>query len=376
MITEHIWDTSGSIFLMESTCSAKNARWSQHCIHSKCDQPVIGSHIMVTLGQSFKMGVICNQWAHFGYSGSKHSECAQFVTIAYIVDLLRRTFKMYPIFNHWVHCDQVLSVPTMYSPCAHWVYGSLSPVNIEEAILLNNQIFTKKWEEVQEQIDCWADKHQHLKTHIIELKSLSSLQQTTLHNCQNQIAGLEETVEQLVEAIKKLEKIICQCHDWLLSPGLHYTEEEEEEVVVELEEEEDDEDGLEYETDVPLTASYITPPSTGGCSEPFPCLSHSATPEGSNPEDNAVLQTAEIKAQVEVFLEEVEEDMELGDLPPLENIPPILIPNLVVSSFIPFTVSTSQHCIPPKSLLPKVYHPYEGSIGQCSSQKRFFPQKV
>ena len=36
---------------------------------------------------------------------------------------------MYPNFNCWVHCGQVLSVPTMYSPCAHWVYESLSPVN-------------------------------------------------------------------------------------------------------------------------------------------------------------------------------------------------------------------------------------------------------
>ena len=128
----------------------------------------------------------------------------------------------------------------MYPACAHWVYGSLSPVNIEEAILLNNQIFTKKWEEVQEQIDCWTDKHQHLKTHIVELKSLSGLQQTTLQSCQNQIAGLEETVEQLVEAIKKLEKIVCQCHDWLLSPGLHYTEEEEEQPALHSSQESED----------------------------------------------------------------------------------------------------------------------------------------
>ena len=74
------------------------------------------------------MGAICNQWAHFGHSGNKHSECAQFLTITHIVDPLWRTFKIYPIFNHWVHCGQVLSVPTMYSPCAHWVYVSLSPV--------------------------------------------------------------------------------------------------------------------------------------------------------------------------------------------------------------------------------------------------------
>ena len=128
VITKHIWDTSGSIFWMEFTCSTKSARWSWYWVHSKCNQPVIGLHIVVTLGQSFKMGAICNQQAHFGHSGSKHSECAQFLTIAHIVDPLQRTFKMYPIFNHWVHCGQVLSVPTMYSPCAHWIYVSLSPV--------------------------------------------------------------------------------------------------------------------------------------------------------------------------------------------------------------------------------------------------------
>ena len=128
VITEHIWDTSRSIFWMQSTCSTKSARWSQHWAHLKCNQPIIVLHIVVTLGQSFKMGAICNWWAHFGHSGSKHSECAQFLTITHIVDPLRRTFKMYPIFNCWVHCGQVLSVPTMYSPCAHWIYVFLSPV--------------------------------------------------------------------------------------------------------------------------------------------------------------------------------------------------------------------------------------------------------
>ena len=130
VITKHIWDISGSIFWMESTCSAKSARWSQRWVHSKYNQPVIGLHIVVILGWSFKMGAICNWWAHFGHSGNKHSECAQFLTITHIVDPLWRTFKMYPIPNHWVHCGQVLSVPTMYSPCAHWIYVFLSPVSI------------------------------------------------------------------------------------------------------------------------------------------------------------------------------------------------------------------------------------------------------
>ena len=98
-------------------------------VYFKYAQICTTRHIVITLGQSFKMGVICNWWAHFGHSGSKHSECAQFLTIRHIVDLLQRTFKMYPIFNHWVHCGQVLSVLTMYLPCAHQVYMSLSPVS-------------------------------------------------------------------------------------------------------------------------------------------------------------------------------------------------------------------------------------------------------
>ena len=82
------------------------------------------------IGAIIQNGGNCKWWAYFGHSGSKHSECAQFLTIGHIVDPLQRTFKIYPIFNCWVHCGQVLSVPTMYSPCAHWVYGSLSPVPV------------------------------------------------------------------------------------------------------------------------------------------------------------------------------------------------------------------------------------------------------
>ena len=73
--------------------------------------------------------------------------------------------------------------------------------NIDEATLGNNCLFTEGWERTQEWIDCQADKHQCLKIHIIKLKNLSGLQQTTLQSCQNQIAGLEETVKQLVSAV-------------------------------------------------------------------------------------------------------------------------------------------------------------------------------
>ena len=92
----------------------------------------------------------------------------------------------------------------------------------------------------------------------MELEGLSGLQQTTLQHCQDTIAGLEETVVQLVASVKKLEKMVCWCHDQLLLPGPHYTPGEEEEVVGDLEEEE--EEDLKYETDAPSGGSYTTPP--------------------------------------------------------------------------------------------------------------------
>ena len=146
---------------------------------------------------------------------------------------------------------------------------------IKEAILKNNCHFAKDWEKTQEWIDHRANEHQQLKTHVIGLESLSGLQQQALQHCQDMVAGLEETVKQLVETVRKLESTVCCCCDWLL-PGPHYAEGEE--VVVDLEEE-DDEDGLEYETEAPSTVSYMTPPSTGGHSKPSPHLLCSPTPE-------------------------------------------------------------------------------------------------
>ena len=203
---------------------------------------------------------------------------------------------------------------------------------------------------------------------MVDLESLSGLQQTALQYCQDKIAGLEETIAQLVSLVKKLEKTVCQCHNQLLSPGPHYTPREEEEIVEEEEEddeeeEEEEESGLEYETNTPSKDSYTTPPSTGGCSKPSPALSRSPTPEDSNPETNAVLCTEELEARIKVFLEEVEEDMEMSNLPPLENVLLLPVPAPVAPGFVPFTVSTGQCCVPPKSLLRKVWHPYQDSIG-------------
>ena len=116
---------------------------------------------------------------------------------------------------------------------------TLSTINrIEEAIMENNCIFSRKWEATHDWINHCLEKHLLLQSHVVDLKSLSGLQQTALQHCQDTIAGLEETVVQLVVLVGKLEKMVCWCHDQLLSPGPHYVPGEEEEVVEEEEEEE------------------------------------------------------------------------------------------------------------------------------------------
>ena len=84
---------------------------------------------------------------------------------------------------------------------------------IQDAIKKNNVIFSKKWETTNEWIDHCSEEILLLKNWVVDLKSLSGLQQTTLQHCQNTIAGLEETVAQLVTLVKKLEKTICHCHN-------------------------------------------------------------------------------------------------------------------------------------------------------------------
>ena len=210
-----------------------------------------------------------------------------------------------------------------------------------------------------------TEEHLLLKNQVVDLESLSGLQQTALQHCQDTIAGLEETVAQLVTSVKKLEKTVRRCHDQLLSPGPHYAPGEEEEVVEEMKEEEEgeEESSLEYATDTLSGDSYMTPPSMGGCSEPSPAPSCLSTLGDSDPENNAILCTEELKARIEVFLEEAEEDMEMSDLPLLENVSPLLVPAPVVSGFVPFTVSTGWCCVPPGDLLRRVWHPYQDSVG-------------
>ena len=185
-----------------------------------------------------------------------------------------------------------------------------------------------------------------------------------------------------------LERLICRCRDHLLSPAPHYAAGEEE-VVEEMEEEGEEEEGLEYATDTPLGGSYMTPPSTGGCSCPSLAPSCSLTPGDSDPENNAALCMEELEAHIEAFLEEAKEDLVMNDLPPAKNtsLVPVLAP--VFPGFVPFAMSTSQCCVLPKSLLQKVYHPYKDPVGQCrcepggwcddlpcSSQKRRVPRKI
>ena len=159
---------------------------------------------------------------------------------------------------------------------------------IEDAIQKNNVIFREKWETAHDRIDRRSEDIRLLKNQIMDLEALSGLQQTTLQSCQNTIAGLEETVLQLVASVTALEKSVCRCRDRLLSPGPHYAlgeeemvEEREEEEMVEEMEEEKEEDGLEYVTDTPSGGSYTTPPSTGG--RPSPLLAPSYSPTPSSP---------------------------------------------------------------------------------------------
>ena len=84
---------------------------------------------------------------------------------------------------------------------------------IQDAIEKNNVIFTEKWEATHDRIDHHSEDILLLKNWVVDLKALSGLQQTTLQSCQDTIAGLEETVAQLVVSVKKLEKTVCQCHD-------------------------------------------------------------------------------------------------------------------------------------------------------------------
>ena len=238
-----------------------------------------------------------------------------------------------PSSSKWnVHGTQICCIEADAEKHQQEVLGNTNW--IEEVIMENNQIFSGKWEATHDRINRRSEEHL-LKTYVVELESLVGLQQTALQHCQDTIAGLEETVAQLVASVKKLEKTVCHCHDWLLLPGPHYAPGEEM-----VEDDEDDEDSLEYETEDTLKGSYTTPPSTGGHSKPSPTPSHSPTLGDSNPETNAVLHIVELKAHIELFLEEVEEDMELDDLPPLENVTPLPVLAPVIPSFVPFAMST------------------------------------
>ena len=121
--------------------------------------------------------------------------------------------------------------------------------------------------------------------------------------------------------------------------------------------------GLEYETDTPSKDSYTTPPSTGGRSKPSPAPSCLPTLEHSDPENNAGLHTEELEACIEAFLEEVEEDLEMNDLPLLENTLPLPVPAPMVPGFVPFAMSAGQCCVPLRSLFWKVYYPYKDPVG-------------
>ena len=58
---------------------------------------------------------------------------------------------------------------------------TLSTTNqIKEVVMKNNRIFAKKWEITHDWINCCAEEHLLLNAHVMEIKSLLGLQQTTL----------------------------------------------------------------------------------------------------------------------------------------------------------------------------------------------------
>ena len=61
---------------------------------------------------------------------------------------------------------------------------------IQDVIEKNNVIFAKKWEMTHDHIDCRSEILL-LKNQVVDLKSLSGLQQTALQHCQDTIVGLE-----------------------------------------------------------------------------------------------------------------------------------------------------------------------------------------
>ena len=233
---------------------------------------------------------------------------------------------------------------------------------IQDAIEKNNVIFSEKWEVTHDRIDRRLEETHLLKNQVVDLEALSGLQQTTLQSCQNTITGLEETIAKLTVSVTLLEKSVCRCRDCLLLLAPHYVPGEEEEMVEETEEE-DEEGGLEYATDTPSGGSYTTPSRTGGCLSPSLALSCLSTLGDSDPENSVALRTEELEARIKVFLEEAEEDLEMNNLPPVENSSPLPVLAPVFLGFVPFAISSGKHCVPPKSLLRKVYHPYKDSVG-------------
>ena len=260
---------------------------------------------------------------------------------------------------------------------------------IEDTIQKNNAIFGEKWEMTHNCINRRLEDIHLLKNRIMDLKALSGLQQNALQSCQSMIAGLEETVLKLAASVTVLEKSVCRCRDRLLLSAPHYASGEEE-TVEEMEEgETEEEEGLEYTTDTPLGGSYTTPPSTGGRSSPSPAPSRSPTPGDSDPENNVALHMEELEARIEAFLEEAKEDLMMDDLPLAKNTSPLPVPAPIFPGFVPFTISTGQCCVPLKSLVRKVYHPYKDPVGRCrcepggwcdnlpcSGRKRHIPRNV
>ena len=110
--------------------------------------------------------------------------------------------------HEWrVHGTQICQIEADAKKNSQEVFSTMNW--IKDTILKNNMIFSGKWEAMHDQIDRCSEEHLLLMNQVVDLESLLGLQQTALQNCQDMIAGLEETVAQLVVLVKKLEKMVC-----------------------------------------------------------------------------------------------------------------------------------------------------------------------
>ena len=189
------------------------------------------------------------------------------------------------------------------------------------------------------------------------------------HLLLDRTAILELSLAKAITTVDRIEGSICCCRDRLLLPKPHLAPEDEEMVE---DSEEEEEDGLEYVTNEEEAdneasdSSYLTLIPTPGV---LPAVPSTRVPTRLPTPDHGALghpAIKTIKSRIRDFLEEAEDDLELGSPPPLESSSPSPIPVPApllppFEGFIPFSVSptsTGQRYVPSHGLPCTHAHPY------------------